>query len=80
MNDSYKGFSLFNDIEDKELQTRNRAIIMANIAEQYTVKKKINIKGASLIVGYFDNIPKTDRKLVEEKFTSVMQERNYVLS
>lgn len=78
MNNEYKGFSLFNDIEDKALKQRNRAVIMANIAEQYTKANKISLKGASLILGYFNEVPLNDRKELESKFTEVMKERNYV--
>lgn len=74
----YNGYSLFNDVEDKALKQRNRAVVMANIAEQYTKAKKITIKGASLILGYFDCIPQEERKELEAKFTEVMTERHYV--
>jgi len=78
MNNEYKGFPLFNDIEDVALKQRNRAVIMANIAEKYTKAKKISLKGASLIIGYFNEVPLEDRKTLEAKFTEVMKERNYV--
>ena len=77
----YCGFSLFNDIEDVELKTRNRAVIMANIAEQYIMPLtfKIAVKGASLIVGYSCCIPKEERGVVFEKFKTIMQERKFIL-
>lgn len=77
-NNEYRGFSLFNDLEDKELQLRNRAVVMSNIAEQYTKAKKITLKGASLILGYFDCIPNEDRKALEDRFKITMKERGFV--
>ena len=76
----YRGFSLFNDLEDKQLQLRNRAVVMSNMAEQYTNDKKITVKGASLILGYFECIPHNERKALEQRFTEVMKERKYVIS
>lgn len=74
----YNGYSLFNDVEDQALKQRNRAVVMANIAEQYTKAKKITLKGSSLIIGYFSCIPQEERKELEAKFTEVMKERNFV--
>ena len=79
MND-YKGFALCSDIEDKELRIRNRGVIMANMADMYMDKKtkKISLRGAGLILGYFECIPKEERNAVEERFTSVMKERGFI--
>lgn len=77
-NNEYRGFSLFNDVEDKELQLRNRAVVMSNIAEQYTTAKKITLKGASLVLGYFDCIPNEERKELQTKFEITMKERGFV--
>ena len=76
----YKGFSLFNDIADPELRSRNRAVVLTNLAEDYTNKeRRINAKGASLIIGYFDKIPEQERAIVRDKFASTMLERGYKL-
>lgn len=74
----YRGFSLFNDVEDINLRMRNRAVVMANIAEQYTKDKKITTKGASLILGYFECIPLAERRPLELKFTEVMRDRHFI--
>lgn len=74
----YKGFSLFNDVEDKELQTRNRAVIMCNIVEHNTKDKKITPRGAGLALGYFSSIPAEERKGVEEKFEELIKGAGYV--
>lgn len=77
----YKGFGLFNDIEDSELRARNRAVVLSNMAEDYTNKtKKINAKGASLILGYFMQIPLEERNIVKEKFAETMLSKGYILA
>lgn len=73
----YKGYSLFNDVEDKELQSRNRAVIMSNIVEHNTIKNKISPKGAGLALGYFNSIPPEERKVVEQKFEQRIKELGY---
>lgn len=76
----FKGFSLFNDIEDKALQTRNRAVIMTNIVEQFTKNKLITPKGTALVMGYFNCIPEVERKDVMNQFEVQMKERGFVKS
>lgn len=80
MSDNYKGFELFSDIEDAELRTRNRAVVMANIASDHTKNKKISPKGASLILGYFLKLPEGERKMAQDKFQSTMNERGFALA
>lgn len=77
--DNYKGFELFKDIEDAVLRNRNRAVVLANIAQDHTKNNKVSVKGASLILGYFNNIPGFDRDSVKDNFQSEMQSRGYVL-
>lgn len=76
---NYKGFELFNDIEDDTLRTRNRAVVLANIAEDHTKDRRINTKGAALILGYFGAIPNEERKAVKDKFVNDMQQRGFAL-
>lgn len=77
MKNDFKGYPLFNDIEDKALQTRNRAVIMANIAEANTKKNLMTPKGAFLILSYFDSLPAEDKKDVETAFKQNLKERGY---
>jgi hypothetical protein len=76
----YKGFDLFNDIEDPILRNRNRAVVIANIAEDNTKNHLISPKGASLILGYFNEIPALDKTDVIERYKINMQERGYVIN
>lgn len=78
----FKGFSLFNDIEDIVLRTRNRAVVMTNMAEDHMDRKtkRINPKGASLILNYFSLIPVTERNAAKESFSQDMASRGFVLA
>lgn len=71
----FKGYSLFNDVEDKEVQTYNRARIMVNIMEDHAVGK--NVSGAGLLVsmGYFQSLPPEDREAVHEKAAELLQKK-----
>ena len=79
MNDTYKGYSLFTNIEDVTLRTRNRAVVLANIAEANIVNKLISPRGAALILGYFSKLLPEDRKDVQNRFVNVMSERGFKL-
>lgn len=77
---NYKGFELFNEIEDAALRTRNRACVLANMAQDHTKNKLINPKGASLILGYFQCIPGDERKAVKTSFVDEMAHRGFFLT
>ena len=79
-NNEYKGYSLFNDIEEDALRIRNRAVVMANIAEMHTKQQKVTAKGAALLVGYFTLVPDVEKKTVMERFGEFMKERGYALA
>lgn len=77
---NYKGFSLFNDIEDLALRVRNRAVVLANIAEDHTNKaRRISPNGAALILGYFNRVAKEERDMVKNAFAENMKQRGYAL-
>lgn len=73
----YKGFSLFFDIEDSDLRSRNQAVVLANMAESNSKNRRITPNGAGLIIGYFDRIPKEERKTVYDKFVVEMKARGF---
>lgn len=80
-NNEYKGFSLFNDIDDAALRTRNRAVTLCNIAEAHTNKeKRISPGGASLMIRYTEQIPQEERKEMLSKMVVFMKERGYELT
>lgn len=81
VNNTYRGYSLFNDIEDASLRSRNRAVTLCNIAEAHTNKeKRISPGGAALMIRYTEQIPEDDRKSVLEKMVVFMKERGYDLA
>lgn len=77
INNDFKGFSLFNDIEDYVLRVRNRAVILTNMAEDNSEKGLINVKGVAYILGYFKMVPEDEREDVKSKFKSTMEERGF---
>ena len=77
---AYKGFHLFNDIPDYILKTRNRAVVLANLAQDNQQEGKINAKGAALILGYFQQIPTDEREDTKNQFVQSMKERGFPLA
>ena len=77
MTQEFKGFSLFHDIDDRDLRTRNQAVVLANMAESSSKSKKISANGMGLIIGYFDKIEPEDRETVRGKFMAFMKERGF---
>lgn len=81
MQNDYKGFCLFSDIDDVALRNRNRAVVLANMADDHKgPNRTINVKGASLILGYFQQVPEEDREAVKDLFQIQMKERGYILA
>ena len=76
-NEDFKGYTLFNDIEDVSLRNRNRAVIMSNIAKFNVRSGKINAKGQEILIGYFYSVPDTDKKDVMERFEERTKEIGY---
>lgn len=80
MEKQYKGFSLFND-QEEPLRSRNRAVVIANIAEDnMTKEKRITPKGAALMMGYFTEVPAEERKALAEQFVVQMTERGFAIA
>lgn len=75
--DDFRGFSLFSDIEDYVLRVRNRACVLANMAEDNSQSSLINAKGVSLILGYFQQVPEDEREDLTAKFKTTMAERGF---
>lgn len=78
--DNYKGYPLFSDVEDDNLRTRNRAVIMCNIFEDNPDRHGNNYvakNGALLIFGYMDAVPKGERGALVKEFQEQMFSRGY---
>jgi hypothetical protein len=74
---TFKGFELFNDIEDRELRTRNQAVVLTNISEDNSRNRLISPKGVALILGYFQQIFEGDRDIVKTKYKDQMNQRGF---
>lgn len=74
---TFKGLNLFNDIEDIVLRTRNRAVVLANIYQDNCENGKVNLKGATTLLGYFEKVPEAERKMVQDKFVEDMKIRGF---
>jgi len=70
-------YDTFKSIKDEELRTRNRAVVMANIYEDNSVRDGISTKGATLLFGYFKQIPDDERRVVFSEFKKKMKERGF---
>ncbi len=75
---TFKGFALFNDIEDYELRTRNRAVVLGNMVEDNTREQRITPQGAALVLGYFAKVPSDEREDVQKLFKANMKRLGYV--
>lgn len=73
----YKGFSMFNDIENVDLRNRNRAVVLANIASDNSKNRRITPGATGLILGYFKNLPDEDKKDVQARFVKEMNLRGF---
>lgn len=67
----YAGYSLFTDVEDSDLQARNRATVMWNIYDDNATDGKTNINGFVTVLGYLKNIPEKERVAVFEHFKAM---------
>lgn len=74
----FKGFSLFNDIDNRDLRSRNRAVLLANITEDNLTKnKRLTEKGTVLVLGYFTSIPEDERINVQIAYEQALRERGF---
>lgn len=77
MSNEYKGYSLFNDVEDKELQAYNRGNIMAVIAIDNQKNGKLNVAATKDLVGYFNQIPSEERGAVYKHMADKLNAEGY---
>lgn len=77
----FKSYSLFNDIEDVILRNRNRAVVLTNIAQDNIDRKskRVSMKGAALILGYFKHVADDDKNDVKDRFAENMKQRGFAL-
>lgn len=76
--EAYRGLPLFMDVTDRDIQTNNRAAMMANCLEENTFKARVSPKGLSLVLGYFNSLPVFDRAAVHEAFQAQLVKRGLI--
>lgn len=74
-NNEFKGYGLFNDVEDKDVQLYNRARTLINIMEDHAVGKNVSGTGALICAGYFQSIPSEERQAVHSKTAALLLEK-----
>lgn len=77
MNDTFKGFALFSDIEDPALRARNRSVVLTNMAVDHSKNQKISAGGAGLMLGYFRAIPEAERAITQQLFIERMKQEGF---
>jgi len=70
----YNGYDLFLDVEDQELQTRNRAVVLWNIYEMNSKNGRTSPRGVSDMVGYVNALPGKERQATINKFRTILEE------
>jgi hypothetical protein len=76
----YRGFCLFNDVQNPVLRNKNRATVLSNMAEDNCKNNMMSPKGSALIMGYFSRIPDIDKTDVIEKYKDIMNAKGYQLA
>lgn len=74
---NYKGYDLFDTLEDRALRIRNQAVVLANIAQDNSKGHLLSKRATALILGYFGCIANEDRNDVEQAFTLQMSQRGF---
>jgi hypothetical protein len=77
---NYKGYDLFDSLEDRALRTRNQAVVLANIAQDNSKGQLLSKRATALILGYFGCIPDADRNDVQQAFEVSMKQRGYSIA
>ena len=73
----YKGYSLFNDVADKALRIRNRAVVMANIASAGRDGESITLSATDDLFRYFNLIDKAEQKETNKAFVARLKEEGF---
>jgi len=71
----YKGYSLFNDVEDPELRGFNRGTVLANMIESGQTGSKIRHDTTADILYYFSQVPEGERLIAITAMEEVLTDR-----
>lgn len=71
----YNGYDLFMDVEDAELQARNRAMVLWNMFEENSKNGRANARGLTSMLGYIKNVPEDERAAAISKLQSIQTQQ-----
>ena len=71
----HNGYDLFMDVTDKQLQQRNRAVVMWNMFEDNSEGGKANAKGLYSMMNYMQLIPEGEKMGVVSTLRQLMEGR-----
>ena len=79
---SVQGYSMFDDIEDRNLRMRNQGAILRNIAVSSRSRcgKKLKPAGMAMLMSYFSNIKEADKGTVMTQFEKHCRADGFELS
>ncbi len=80
--DSYDGYSLFKDISNEALRAHNRGAVLRNISLSVVDKKTGKIPSSKMtrVLGYYGQIPPTERNAALTKFLELIRSDGYDVS
>ena len=76
----YRGYALFNDVEDSYLRNRNRGVVLANMTESGMNGTSLRHASTADIIGYFSSVPDEEKRATLESMTEILAERNIVVT
>lgn len=76
----YKGYHLFNLVDDFETRANNRGAMMCNIYGEFSFADgKASPHAMSLILGYFNEVPDADKERAMEFFSVHAKDRGFAV-
>ena len=79
MINNINGYSLFNEVEDKELQLRNRTTTLVNMIEDnMTEEGVVNQQGMFLSMQYWTEISDEEKKSLYDSVKAEVEERKLI--
>ena len=78
--ESFKSYSLFNDVEDFDNRALNRGRILCNIVLDHMKDGKTNMKGVAISGGYMKAIPVGERRAALDQFIDQMAKAGFAVT
>lgn len=71
----HNGYDLFMEVEDTDLRTRNRAVVLFNIYEDHTRNGMTNPEGLVQMMQYIQKLPEEDQPTVVSTLSLMLEPR-----